>query len=222
MRGAELNALGLGVPKFINTETIKSELLDVGYTMEESRIGWIQGCSEPEGPNAKQYGLTAGCVINLPVALEYVLFNGHKHVPAQGGAKKRLGILTGDPANLATFEDLLEAVKRQLAQQILDGHVATNWVEWVAAQHFPLLFQSLLTDACIERGLPATAGGARIYIGPGQVMGGGLATLADSLAVIRKLVYEEKKVKMADLVQALEVNFEGYEILQGYVYKQSA
>jgi len=211
--GAELSALGLGIPKFENTETIKSQLMDIGYTLEEAKIGWVQGCSEPEGPYAKQYGHTDSFMLNLPMALESVLFRGRKRMPDQLGSGKMLGLDLGDPTKIEKFDHFMEVVKKQLAQQILDGHNATSWAEWVSAKHFPLLLQSILTDACIERGLPTNAGGAKITVGPGVVIAGGLATLADSLAAIKKLVFEEKSVSMAELVRALDANFSGYETL---------
>jgi len=214
MKGAELSALGLGIPKFENTETIKTQLMDVGYTLEEARVGWVQGCSEPEGPYAKQYGHTDSFMLNLPIALECVLFRGRKRTPDQPGSGEMLGLDLGDPTEFRSFDSFMEAVKKELAQQILDGHTATSWSEWVAARHFPLLLQSVLTDACIERGLPANGGGARIAVGPGIVLAGGLATLADSLASIKKLVFEEKKITLAELIRALDSNFDGYEALR--------
>ncbi len=214
MKGAELTALGLGVPKFENTETIKAQLMDIGYTLEEAKVGWVQGCSEPEGPHAKQYGHTDSFLLNLPMTLECVLFRGRKRMPDQPGSGEMLGLDLGDPAEFANFDELMEAVKKELAQQILDGHTATSWAEWVSAKHFPLLLQSILTDACIERGLPTNAGGARISVGPGVVVAGGLATLADSLAAIKKLVFEERKVSMTELVRALDANFNGFETLR--------
>ena len=81
-------------------------------------------------------------------------------------------------------------------------------------KHFPLLLQSLLTEACIERGLWANAGGAKINSGPGMPAAGGIATIADSLAAVKKLVYEERRITMDELIRAIDVNFEGYEPLR--------
>jgi formate C-acetyltransferase len=78
----------------------------------------------------------------------------------------------------------------------------------------PQMVQSLLTDDCIGRGLPANAGGALINVGPGLAVTGGWGTVADSLAAIKKLVFEEKCLTMADLLQALRDNFEGHEDIQ--------
>ncbi len=213
-RAAELNALGIGMPKIINTETIKTMLMDVGYTLEEARIGWVHGCTEAEGPYNKQYGHVSGALINLPIALECVLFNGRKRTPGQPGSGELLGVETGDPTKFKTFDEFMGAVNKQIVQQMHDAHIATSWVEWVEARRYPLLLQSIFTDACIERALPVNAGGAKIYIGPGLCISGGLATMADSLAAIKKLVYEDKQIDMAELVRAIDANFEGYETLR--------
>jgi len=135
-------------------------------------------------------------------------------MPDQSGSGELLGLETGDPTRFSTFDDFMNAVKAQIAQQLRDAHLASSWAEWVQARHFPVLLQSLFTDACIERGLPANAGGAKINVGPGIVPSGGVGTLADSLAVIKKIVFEEKNVSIAKLVQAIDANFEGYETLQ--------
>ncbi|MBI2916361.1 MAG: hypothetical protein HYY01_00045 [Chloroflexi bacterium] len=213
-KAAQLTALGLGLPKFCNTETIKTSLMQVGYSAEEANVGWIQGCTEPYGPGCKQYGHSGGTRINLGIALETALFNGRKRMPGQPMSGEVLGVETGDCRRFNSFDDLMQAVKAQLAQQMRDGHIASSWAEWVAARYFPLLLQSLFTDACIERGLPATAGGARINVGPGMIVCGGLATLADSLAAIKKLVFDEKRLSMDELVRAVDADFEGHEALR--------
>jgi formate C-acetyltransferase len=221
MRAAELNALGLGTPKFINTETLKTELMNVGYSAEEASVGWVQGCTEPYGPGCKQYGHSAGCNVNLPMALEAVMFNGRKRTPNQSGSGELLGVETGDPSHFNNFTDFMCAVKTQIAQQIRDGHIASSRAEWVQARHFPVLLQSLFTDGCVERGLEANAGGAKINVGPGIVVAGGLATLADSLAAMKKLVFEEKKMSMEELFQAIDANFEGFTTTREIFTKQA-
>jgi formate C-acetyltransferase len=214
MKAAELNGLGLAVPKLFNTEVIKAALMEQGFSAEEARVGWIQGCTEPYGPGCKQYGHSAASIINLPMALEAVLFNGRKRMPDQPMSGELVGVETGDPCQFSSFDDFMGALKIQIAQQIRDGHIAGSWVEWVQARHFPLMLQSLFTDACIERGLTAQAGGAKINVGPGIVPCGGLATTADSLAAIKKLVFEEKKISMEELLRAIDANFEGYETVR--------
>lgn len=214
MKGAELVQLGLGLPKFHNTETIKTELMQLGYSREDASLGWVKGCSEPFGPGGKQYGHAAGTFINMPLSLEMVFFNGRKRTPNQKGSGEMLGLATGDPTNFKSFDQFMNAFKKQVTRQIQDGHIAGSYAELIQAQHFPLIMQSLLTDDCIGRGLAANAGGALINVGPGCAFTGGWGTVADSLAAIKKLVYEEKKISMADLVKAIDTNFEGYENIQ--------
>ena len=214
MKAAELVALGLGMPKFINTETLKTQLMAVGYSVEEARVGWIRGCTEHYGPGGKQFGYVFGARINLPMAVEAVLYNGRKRMPNQEMSGEIVGVETGDPRQFETFEQFMAAVKTQLAQQIKDGHIAASYMAKVNMRHFPLLLQSLLTEACIERGLWANAGGALINCGPGLPASGGIATIADSLAAVKKLVYDERKISMDELIQAIDANFEGYEQLR--------
>ncbi len=214
MKAAELTMLGLGLPKYVSTETIKIQLMEIGYSLEEARTGWIQGCTEPYGPGCKQYGHSATSHLNLPMALEMVLFNGRKRTPGQSGSGESLGVETGDCRLFTSFDEFMTALKAQIARQIVDGHIASSFVEAVRIQHFPVPLQSLLTDGCIEKGLTANAGGARLNVGPGISFTGGLATVADSLAAIKKLVFEEKKITMAELIAALDANFEGYETIR--------
>ena len=213
-KGAELVALGLGLPKFINTETIKTQLVAEGYTLEEARIGWIKGCSEPYGPGGKRYGFAAGGSLNLGIALEAVLYNGRKRMPNQPMSGELIGVETGDPRKFKTFEEFKTALKTQIAQQVRDCYIALCYTDKVKMQHFPLPLQSLLTEGCIDRGLTANAGGAIINTGPYTIVAGGTATIADSLAAIKKLVYEEKTIGMDELLQAIEANYEGYELLR--------
>ena len=214
LKSAELVALGLGMPKFISTETVKTQLMEAGYTLEEARVGWIRGCTEHYGPGCKQYGFPGATKVNPGIAVEMVLYNGRKRMPGQRMSGELLGVETGDPRKFKTFDEFLAAVKTQIVQQIQDGHIAASYADKVKMQDFPILLQSLFTEACIERGLWANAGGAVINVGPGLPITGGIATIADSLAVIKKLVYEERKVSMDELIRAIDVDFEGYEPLR--------
>ena len=214
LRAAELVALGLGMPKFLSTETIKKQLMAVGYSLEEARMGWVRGCTEHYGPGCKEYGFPSAAKLNLAIAVEAVLFNGCKRMDHQQMSGELVGVETGDPRQFGTFDEFLAAVKRQIAQQVRDGHIASSYAEKVKMHHLPLLLQSLFTEACIDRGRWANAGGALINCGPGIPITGGIATIADSLAAIKKLVYEERKISMDQLIRAIDANFEGYESLR--------
>jgi choline trimethylamine-lyase len=210
MKGAELTQLGLGLPKFINTETTKIELMEMGFNRDDASVGWIRGCSEPYGPGSCQYGHAAGTFINLPLSLETALFDGYRHGDAEAG-HDRLGPATGDPRRFQDFDELMEAFKKQVSAQIDDAHISGSYMELAQSQAFPLMIQSLLTGSCLDACKPANAGGAKVTVGPGMPFTGGWATVADSLAAIRKLVYEDNRLSMDDLLTALHADFLGYE-----------
>lgn len=216
LKGAELVKTGLGFPKFHNTETIKTELMDLGYTRTEASMGWVRGCSELYGPGSKQYGHTAGTFVNLGLSLEAALFDGIKQVADQKWSGKQIGLKTGDATEFKNFEEVYEAVKNQIAYQIEEAHIGGSYME-LAQEGCPQMIQSLFTDDCIGRGLPANFGGAKINVGPGLAITGGWATVADSLAVIKKLVFEEKKLTMAQMLEALRTNYEGHEDIRQMV-----
>jgi pyruvate formate-lyase/glycerol dehydratase family glycyl radical enzyme len=211
MKAAELVTLGLGHPKFFSTETIKHQLMEAGYTLEEAELGWIQGCSEPYGPGCKQYGHNSVVMANLALAVECVLFNGRKRMPKQPMSRELIGIETGDCRKFKSFDEFMAAVKAQLAAQIKDAHIAGSYAQLTQRDYFPVLLQSMFSESCIDRGLWAGAGGAEIYFIPGISFQGGIGTIADSLAVIKKLVYEEKKITMDERIKAIDANYEGYE-----------
>ena len=214
LKATETVALGLGMPKFISTETVKAQLMAAGYTHEEAKAGWIRGCTEHYGPGGKQYGYPSAAKINPGIALEAALYNGRKRMPGQNMSGELIGVETGDPRQFKTFDEFKEAFRTQLSRQISDGHIAACYAEKTKMRHLPLLMQSLFTEACIERGRWASNGGAVINVGPSIPINGGIATIADSLAAIKKLVYEEKKISMDELLQAIDANFEGFEPLR--------
>jgi choline trimethylamine-lyase len=211
MKAAELVSIGLGHPKFFSTETIKHQLMETGYTLEEAQLGWIQGCSEPYGPGCKQYGHNSNIMANLPLTVECVLFNGRKRTPGQYMSGELIGVETGDCRDFKSFDEFMGAVKTQLKAQIRDAHIAGSYAQLIQKEYFPVMFQSLLTESCIDRGLWAGAGGADIFFMPGISFQGGIGTIADSLAAVKKLVFEENKITIDELLTAIDANFEGYE-----------
>ncbi|MBR5490269.1 MAG: hypothetical protein IKV79_03240 [Oscillospiraceae bacterium] len=214
LKGAELAALGLGMPKFINTETLKSQLMAVGYTLEEARAGWIRGCTEFYGPGGKQYGYPAGGKLNLGLSLECALYNGIKRMPGMNMSGQLVGLETGDPRDFKTFDEFMVALKRQITQQLRDAHSASMFAEKVKIEALPLLIQSLTTDTCIKNGLTAPAGGAEIRVGPSISLMGGIATVADSLSAIKHCIYDTGMLTWDKLLEAIDADFVGYEDIQ--------
>ena len=116
-----------------------------------------------------------------------------------------VGIQTGDVTKMTTFEEFYDAYKKQMEYCISLLVNADNAIDVAHAERVPLPFESCMVDDCISRGLSVQEGGA-IYNFTGP-QGFGIANMADSLYAIRKLVYEEKKMTMEELKEALAWNY---------------
>jgi formate C-acetyltransferase len=145
--------------------------------------------------------------LNLAKAVELVLHDGR-----DAATGEQIGPNTGDPRSFVSFDQLFAAFKRQL-QAIMEQLIAANDIaDSGRAQFEPTPYVSALVDGCLEKGVDITAGGAwHNYL---TIEGVALATTADSLAAIRKLVYEDQSLTMDELVRALDANFEGHEALR--------
>ncbi|MFV0342422.1 MAG: pyruvate formate lyase family protein [Anaerocolumna sp.] len=143
------------------------------------------------------------CVWNIPKALEAALRNGYS---SKG---KLIGPKTGTNDNFDTFDKLYAAFEIQIK---FAAHLVAKAYENIChtlKKNGAFLFASLLTDDCIKRGKPIMDGGVR-YLG-GCVMGHGYSNAADALTAIKKLVYEEKRFTLDQLVNILDSDFQGFE-----------
>ena len=204
-RVAQLFSVTSG-PAVFNDEAIVPSLIGCGYALEDARDYAIVGCVEQTG-DGDTFGCTSGNDISLVGALEMTLFRGRLWVVG-----KRVGPDTGDPRAFATFDEFLAAYKRQV--RFLTDLVAraTDLKDQVYAEGFPNPFVSATVAGCLDRARDLTQGGAKYDFS--SISARGLGTVADSLAAIRRFVYEEKKVSMAELLAALKTNFRGHEPLR--------
>ncbi len=204
-RSWEVIALGAGVPQVFNDEVVIDALVRSGLPLEEARDYAPTGCVEHATPKAWIRG--NGGWINLAKAVEFALHNGRC---ALTGAQ--VGPRTGEIDTFITYEAFEGAVKRQLAYEIEQMVVENNLVDRIHAELVPELLISLLIHDCVANGKSAAAGGARYnYTSPMSI---GVATMGDSLAAIRKLVYDERRIGLAELRDALTADFEGREPLR--------
>ena len=214
IKACQLCGLGTGHPMFLNNDTIVVNLLGRGtlggppITLEIARKASAMGCNEPSLTGMDSGYCTSVYIQSLPGVLESVLTNGRKGWP--NGLK---GPQTGDPRNFKSFEELQEAYRKQLAWAFEMETIGTNIGERLLAEFDPTVYQSALVEDCIEKGICKEAGGARYNFGP-FISGIGAPDVGDSLTAIKKLVFEEKKITMEQLCDALEKNFEGYDDLR--------
>jgi formate C-acetyltransferase len=213
IRACELCSMGTGHPSFINHDSTVLSVLARGHfggplvPLELARKSGIIGCNEPSVVNAES-GFIMGGGVALPAALEFVLHNGRG--PLLG---ETIGLETGDPRSFASFDELREAFREQLAEMVARVAEAINLGEHALAEVHPTAYQSALIDDCVENGVCREAGGARYNFGP--ALGAlGVVDVGDSLAAIKKLVFDEQKITMDELIEALEADFEGHEELR--------
>jgi pyruvate formate-lyase/glycerol dehydratase family glycyl radical enzyme len=189
-----------GKDPFFNDQVIIPALMrDHGLTLTEARDWAIVGCVEPTG-QGNTMGRTNSCYFNLAKCLELALNDGQ--CPVSGA---QLGPKTGAFRDTASFEELKEAYSKQVDYFVEMMVCSLNTVELLHAREAPHIYCSLLIDGCLESGRDCTDHGA-LHDSTG-VNGAGLADVADSLGVIRALVFDADAVGRAELLDALKADF---------------
>ena len=211
-RALKIIKTGYGQPSMFNTDAIVQEMLRQGKSINDARNGGASGCVETGAFGKESYILTG--YFNLTKILEITLNNGFD--PKTG---KQIGIQTGDPESFQTFEELLEAYKKQI-QHFADIKIKGNViVERLYAEYLPAPFMSLLTDDCIAKGLDYNNGGARYN--SSYIQGVGIGTTTDSLTALKYNIFEKKKFSMEELLTSLEKNYEGFDNIRDLLLNET-
>ena len=198
----KISRKGWGQPAFYNAEAIVSELVNMGKTLDDAReCGIASGCVETGAAGKEAYVLTG--YFNVPKILELTLFRGFDQYTGE-----RVGLDLGDPADFGSYEALYEAFFKQLLY-VADVKIAgNNLIERMYMRYMPVPLLSVITDDCVKKGLDYNSGGARYNTSYIQCVG--ISTVTDSLAAIKKYVYEDKTFTMERLIAACEADFRGY------------
>lgn len=197
---------GSGMPQFFNDKAVIPALEALGVSHRDAMDYAVVGCVEltTQGNNL---GWSDAAMFNLNKALELTLTGGKDLLTGE-----QIGEDYGGLESYRSFEELEEAFRRQL-DYFMDRMIPV--CEEVEKAHIALLptpFLSAVISDCMERGEDVTAGGAHYNFSGIQMIQA--ANLADSMAALKKLVYDEKKIEPAELLRALENNFEGYEVMR--------
>ena len=206
---AETIKFGTGYPKLFNDEEIIPIMTAKGAPLSQAYDYAASGCTETRMPNLDTY-TSGGLYINMPAELELVLHNGRM----KKYGDMCLGVETGDPRNLKTWDEFWNAFLVQQTNYLrvtLDIQYITNKMR---EKFFAVPMSSSLHDLCMKYCLDLHTE----HI-PGGYESGladfiGYGTLIDSLAAIKKTVYEDKSLTMDQLIQALDADFEGFEDVQ--------
>ena len=197
IHAATLTRTGVGLPAYYNDEVVIPSLMSRGLTLQDAREYNIIGCVEPQKAG-KTEGWHDAAFFNMCRPLELVFSDGMEN-------GELVGIHTGDVAQMTTFEEFYDAYKKQMNYAISLLVNADNAIDVAHAERCPLPFLSGMIEDCIGRGKTVQEGGA-IYNFTGP-QGFGIANMADSLYVIKKLVFEEKKLTLAQFREALAENY---------------
>lgn len=198
---------GMGFPACHFDDVHIKMMLAKGVSVEDARDYCLMGCVEPQKAG-RLYQWTSTSYTQWPICIELILNNG---VPLWYG--KQVCPDFGDLNQFKTYEEFETAVKEQIKYITKWSSVATVISQRVHKEIAPKPLMSLMYEGCMEKGRGVEAGGAMYNFGPG-VIWSGLATYVDSMAAIKKLVFDEKKYTLKEIRDALKADFIGYEKLR--------
>jgi choline trimethylamine-lyase len=205
-RVCELVREGMGFPAIHNDRIGTQMLTAVGLSPRDA-MDWSNcGCVVPHSRKISEW--TSACNINLAAGIDFVLTNGNRRIDG-----KPLGLPTGTVDTLKDFGTIKAAYFEQLKNMIRHAVIATLVAQQVQAERAPRPFFSSFTDGCMQSGRDLVHGGARYHVGP-VLTGIGIADTVNSLAAIKRLVFDDRVTDLTTLCQALARNWEGFEALR--------
>lgn len=200
----EVVRLGFGMPAFNSDEVIIPSFIEKGVAEEDAYNYSAIGCVEVAVPGKWGYRCTGMSFLNFPKSLLIALNDG---VDPESGIKLCEGV--GHFKNMTSFDEVMNAWDKIIREFTRHSVIIDSCVDLAIEEITADVLCSALTDDCIERGLNLKEGGAVYdFISDLQV---GIANLGDSLAAIKKCVFEDRTMTPAQLWDALSNNYEGVE-----------
>ena len=201
-----LVSTGTGFPAIHNDSAGYQMLINAGYEPDDARDWNNCGCVVPHFRKTGEW--TAAVNMNFGSAIEYALNEGKSLMTG-----KQMGLTEKPAAEFTSYGEVEEAFFRQFKNLCYHSIVLTTTAQRIHKEMVPRPFLSSCIEACMEKGVDLSKGGAKYNVGP-VITGIGLAVTANSLAAVNKLVFEEQVCTMEELVQALRADWEGYEWLR--------
>ena len=196
----EVMKLGFGMPALNNDEIIIPSFINWGVAEEDAYNYSAIGCVETAVPGKWGYRCTGMSYINFPRVLLCAMNNG---VDMTSGKRFTRGY--GYFKDFTSYEQLMDVWDKTVREMTRYSAIVENAIDKASERDVPDILCSALTDDCIARGKTIKEGGAVYdFISGLQV---GIADMADSLAAIKKLVFEERKITPAQLWDAIQDNF---------------
>ncbi len=207
MKAVDVVRTGCGQPQFMNTDVaIQRHLLRFGHrgiTLEDARNCANLGCVSSGIADKGSYVAIEDSICAAKF-VELALYNGWDPT-----TKKQLGPQTGDPAEFTSYEQMYDAFLKQMDAGLTVQRRHSN-LTCMAKEHVaPSVFRSALHDGCLEHGIPEEAGGH--YYPQGVGIFSTVVDAGNALHVLRDLIFDQKKLTVAQLKEALEADWVGYE-----------
>ena len=202
---ADTLATGTGLPALYNDDVVCTALEKIGIPPEDSHDYCMNGCNQIDILGKSHMGLEDGEVV-FTKCLEFTLHNG-----TDAMTDEQISIKTGDPVTFTDYEQFEQAFIDQLEYVTYNSCSSANSWQHLRGLYQPHPLRSCLIEGCLEKGRDYRNGGP-LY-NHGQILAEGIADTGDSLYAVKKLVYDDRKYTMSELIDALNANFNGYEKL---------
>lgn len=197
---------GTGFPAIHSDSAGYQMLINAGYEPEDARDWNNCGCVVPHFRKTGEW--TSAVNINFTAALEFALNRGRSRI-----TNEKIGLDEKDPRTFEIYEEVEKAFYRQFDNLIKHSIIATILAQKLHKEMVPRPFLSSCIEECIIQGKDLVDAGAKYNLGP-VLTGIGLAVTSNSLAVIKKLVFEDRVTTMETIIDAINANWEGYNDLR--------
>ena len=212
-RAIQVVSKGSGMPQFFNDEAVIEPLQELGISEADARNYAVVGCVELT-TSGNCLGWSDAAMFNLCKALELTLNHGVDEMSGEQLCDDYGGLDTYE-----SYEELEEAFRHVIDHYMDEMMKAEAVIERAHQKYLPTAFLSCVIADCLEKGIDVTKGGAHYNLSGIQIIQ--VANLADSLAAIRKLVYETHEIDRTELLAALRADFKGYEMIQARLLNQA-
>lgn len=194
-------------PAIHNDRAVVEALQRKGETKEQALDYGVVGCVEPCS-SGRHYGHSGAVVLNLAAAVELALFDGRHR---RTGLDQQISDRTGDPTTFESFDEFKQAFTRQVEWLAEEAVTMNNFLGGIHRDFQPTPILSALFEGPMDNGRDVVCGGATINSSGVAVLG--FADVVDCLAAIRRVVFEDGDASFAELLEAIQCDFKGYEDL---------
>lgn len=209
-KAAQVVGKGSGMPQFFNDEAIIEPMIkELNIEVADAYDYAIVGCVELTTPG-NNLGWSDAAMFNINKVLELTLNNGRCLL-----SNDQLGLDLGNLSDFSDFQELQTALKIQTNFFMKKMVKACELIEQAHQKYLPTAFLSSVVDDCLTKGIDVTQGGAKYNLSGIQLIQ--IANLADSLAAVKKLVYQEKLISRQQLLEAIRCNFQNGPIIENLI-----